>query len=115
MRLMLWVGDEGPTDLDLKDGDIWAVRPDTWEPGALELKRWLVIQTEDYLGDQGELVLPEYTTGPAPEAPAVRHARKYKVNYWERLTPQELAAVRDREVSVPIVADRFSLFDIVRK
>ena len=113
MRLMLWVGDEGPTDLDLKDGDIWAVQPDSWEPGALELKRWFVIQLPEYGGDQTELVKPEYTVG--AESPVQRHARKYHVNYWVRLVPEEIAAVRDPEVSVPVMAGRFDLFDIVRK
>lgn len=113
MRLMIWIGDEGPTDLDLRDGDIWAVRDNAWVPGALELKKWLVVEVPEYGGDQAELVAPEYAVG-APD-PVVRHARKYQVRYWEKLIPEEIAAARDPEVSVPIMAGRFDLFDITRK
>ena len=115
MRLMIWVGDEGPTDLDLKDGDIWEVKDNAWVPGALELKKWLVVEVPEYGGDKTELVQPEYTTGPSPSEPVQRHARKYFVAYWEKLVPEEVAAVRDPEVSVPIMAGRFGLFDIGRK
>ena len=115
MRLMLWVGDEGPTDLDLKDGDIWAVKDNDWVPGTEELKKWFVIELEEYGGTQGELIEPEYTVGATPDATVIRHARKYAVNYWEKLIPEEIAAVRDKTVSVPIMSGRFGLFDINRK
>jgi hypothetical protein len=113
MRLMIWVGDEGPTDLDLKDGDIWAVQPDAWTPGAEELKKWLVIQTAEYGGDQSELVQPEYTVG-SPD-PVIRRMRKYYVAYWEKLTPDELALVRDKTASFAVLSDRFDVWDITRK
>lgn len=116
MRLMLWVGDEGPTDYDFKDGDVWAVKPDSWVPSELETKKWLVVQVPEYGGQQDELTEPEYGAGTQPNGmPVQRHARKYCVRYWEHLTPQELAAARDKEVAVPVMPDRFGLFDIVRK
>lgn len=115
MRLMLWVGDEGPTDLDLKDGDIWNVYPDSWQPGNEELKRFLVVQTSEYGGQQAELTEPEYAVGPSPEQPVTRHMRKYFMPYWEKLTPNELAVVRDREQSFPVVTGKFTLQDIIRK
>lgn len=117
MRLMIWVGDEGPTDLDLKDGDIWGVRSDTWVPGTMELKKWLILQLPEYGGDQDELTAAEYTVGASPDSPVVRHARKYCVRYWEELTPDELAIVRDPNQSFAILndPDRFDLWDIVRK
>jgi len=113
MRLMIWIGDEGPTDLDLRDGDVWAVKDDAWVPGAMELKKWLVVETPTYGGDQAELVAPEYAPG-APD-PVIRHARKYFVPYWLKLIPEEVAAVRDPAVSVAILTGRFGLFDITRK
>lgn len=113
MRLMIWVGDEGPTDLDLKDGDIWAVYPNSWTPGSEESKKWLVIETEDYGGDQSELIAPEYTVG--GDGPVQRHARKYHVRYWEKLTPQELATVRDKTQSFAVLPNRFNIWDIARK
>lgn len=120
MRLMIWVGDEGPTDLDLKDGDIWAVHPDydpgdpeSWTPGTEELKRWLILQMENYGNDQSELVTAEYAVG-SPD-PVQRHARKYYIPYWEKLTPDELAVVRNKTLSFDVLADRFGIWDITRK
>lgn len=113
MRLMIWIGDEGPTDLDLKDGDIWAVQPNSWTPGALELQKWLIVEMAEYGGDQTELSKPEYTVG-SPE-PVIRHARKYYVPYWLKLTPEELATVRDKTQSFSILASRFDIWDITRK
>lgn len=113
MRLMIYIGDEGPTDLDFKDGDIWEVKDNAWAPGTLELKRWLIVEMPEYGGDQSELTQPEYAVG-SPD-PVQRHARKYQVKYWEKLIPEEIAAARDPEVSVPIMTGRFGLFDIVRK
>lgn len=115
MRLMIWVGDEGPTDNDLKDGDIFSVHADSWVPGTEELKKFLVIQTSEYQGTQDELVEPQYATGPSADEPDIRYMRKYRVDYWKRLTADELVAVRDPNVSVPVMVDRFSLGDIVRK
>lgn len=115
MRLMLWVGEEGPTDNDLKDGDIFSVHQNDWTPGAEELKRFLCVQTGNYGGDTTELVEPEYGPGATPDEPDVRKARKYAVRYWEKLSPSEVIAVRDRNLSVPLMTDRFALTDIVRK
>lgn len=113
MRLMIWVGDEGPTDLDLKDGDIWAVQPNSWTPGTEESKKWLIVEMSEYGGDQSELVQPEYMVG-SPE-PVQRHARKYYVPYWLKLTPDELAVVRDKTQSFAVLAGRFDIWDITRK
>jgi hypothetical protein len=113
MRLMIWLGDEGPTDLDLKDGDIWAVRDNAWVPGAQELKKWLIVEMAEYGGQQSELVTAEYTTGQS--APVQRHARKYQVRYWEKLDPEELALWRDKTQTKAILAGRFDIWDIVRK
>lgn len=115
MRLMIWVGDEGPTDLDLKDGDIWNVYPNTWTPGSEELSRWLIAEMEEYGGDQTELTRPEYTQGPSPEEPVIRHMRKYYVPYWTKLTPTQLQTVRSKTTQTPVVTGVFTLDDIVRK
>jgi hypothetical protein len=116
MRLMIWVGDEGPTDYDLRDGDVWNVFPNSWVPSELETKKWLVVEMPEYGGTQTELVEPEYAPGTQPNGmPVQRHARKYFVPYWEKLVPEEIAAVRDPAVVVPVMAGRFGLFDISRK
>jgi hypothetical protein len=116
MRLMIWVGDEGPTDYDFKDGDVWNVQPNSWTPSTTELKKWLIAELPEYGGTQSELVEPEYGNGLQPNGmPVQRHARKYTVRYWEKLIPEELAAVRDPAVEVPVMTGRFGLFDIERK
>jgi len=116
MRLMIWVGDEGPTDYDYKDGDVWEVKPNSWTPSSLELKKWLVVEVPEYGGTQSELTQPEYGPGTQPNGmPVQRHARKYAVRYWEKLIPQEIADVLNPDVEVPVMVGRFGLFDIVRK
>ena len=113
MRLMIWTGDEGPTDLDLKDGDVWEVKPDSWVPGTQEAKKWLNVQMAEYGGDQSELVQPEYAVG-SPD-PVIRHARKYYIPYWLKLTPEELALARDKNATKDVMLDRFDVWDITRK
>ena len=113
MRLMIWVGDEGPTDLDLKDGDVWAVNPNTWVPGVEELKKWLCVEMPEYGGDQSELITAEYAVG-SPD-PVQRHARKYYIAYWEKLTPEQLVVIRDKTQSFALLAGVFGVFDIKRK
>ena len=115
MRLKIWIGDEGPTDLDLKDGDIFDVHPNSWVPGTQELIKYLNIELPEYGGDQSELKSTEWAVG-SPD-PVIRHARKYFVPYWLTLTPEELAIVRNKDTgSFPVVTGtRFSLWDITRK
>lgn len=116
MRLMIWLGDEGPTDYDLRDGDVWQVKPDSWTPSTLETQKWLIVQVPEYGGDQSELTEPEFGAGIQPNGmPVIRHARKYYVAYWRMLIPEEIAAVRDPAVAVPVMVGRFDLFDITRK
>lgn len=114
MRLQLYVGTEGFTDDALRDGDIFAVQPDTWEPGAKEKQRYLVIQVEDFNGDWAELSKSEYAPGPGEE-PVIRRARAYRVDYAPKLDAEELAAARDRNVAVDPIVGRFTLADIARK
>lgn len=114
MRLIVWTKDENITDDTFKDGDIWQVYPDSWIPGAMETKRWLVVQIDDYVGSQEELVAPEYSVGPGNEA-IIRRMRKYRLDYAPRLTPDELIAVKDSQADVPVVVGRFVTRDIVRK
>lgn len=115
MRLLIKVGDEGPTDYDLRDGDILEVRSNSVAFGAEELKKFLCVEMEEYGGTQGELVEPEYGSGTQPGGfPVYRNARKYYLPYWEKLLPDELAQVRDPAVSFP-ASTKFGLFDITRK
>lgn len=115
MKIMVWIGNEGPTDQDMKDGDVWAVYPDTWTPGIEETKKWLVVQTEDYNGDVLELVRSEYGQGPSPDEPQIVHMRKYYIDYATKLTPEELLLVRDKNADFPVCVGRFILDDIHRK
>lgn len=114
MYLMLYVGDEGFTDLDLRDGDIFAVHPDDWVPGNKEKQRYLVVQTPDYTGPWDELVKSEYMQGPGEE-PVIRRQRAYRVDYAPKLDAEELAAARDRNATVEPLIGRFTLADIARK
>ena len=114
MKLMLYVGTEGFTDDALRDGDIFAVHPDTWEPGAKEKQRYLIVQVEGFNGSWDELVKSEYAPGPGAE-PVIRRARAYRVDYAPKLDAEELAAARDRNTAVEPIAGRFTLADIARK
>lgn len=114
MKLQLYVGTEGFTDDALRDGDIFAVHDDAWEPGIKEKQRYLVVQCEDFSGSWDELVKSEYAPGPGAE-PVIRRARAYRVDYAPKLDAEELAAARDRTVAVDPIVGRFTLADIARK
>jgi hypothetical protein len=114
MKLMLWTKDEGFTDGEFRDGDIFQVYSDEWEPGAKEKQRFLIVQMPDFAGDMGELVASEYTTGPGEE-PIVRRMRKYRIDYAAKLDPEELAAAKDTLATVETIVGRFALSDIARK
>jgi hypothetical protein len=113
MRLMLWARDEGFTDGEFRDGDIFQVHPDSWEPGTKELQRFLVVQMPDFAGDNEELMKSEYAVGAGGE-PVLRRMRAYRVDYATKLDPETLAAARDPQQSVP-VQTQFALSDIARK
>jgi len=114
MRLQVWTQNQGITDEDFKDGDIYKVRPWDWTPGDLETKRWLVVEMPEYMGSWEELIKSEYTVG-ADNQPVIRMMRKYRLNYAPKLTPEELALARDPNADCPIITDRFTLDDIIRK
>lgn len=116
MKLLIKIGDEGPTDYDLKDGDILEVRPDGASFGVEELKKFLCIQTPEYGGTQSELVEPEYGLGQRPDGrPVIRRMRKYFVYYPAVLTQDEQAIVRNPDSPAGPFIGRFDLADIVRK
>lgn len=115
MQLMLWTRDEGNLDDQFRDGDIFQVHDDTWIPGTKELQRFLIVQMPDHPGSWDELVASEYSPGAGGD-PVIRRMRKYRVPYALVLDSDELAAARDRDVSVdPIGGGRFTLDHIVRK
>jgi hypothetical protein len=114
MKLMLWTKDEGFTDGEFRDGDIFQVWPDSWEPGNKEKQRFLIVQMPDFAGDQAELISSEYTVGAGAE-PVIRRMRKYRVDYAAKLDPEELAAAKDPLQAVEPITDRFTLSDIARK
>ena len=115
MRLLIWTRDQGPLDTHFKDGDIFQVHPDDWEPGAKEIQRWLCVEIpDDPTLDPDELQSAEYATGPGGE-PVVRRMRKYRFDYAPMLTPDELAAARDPMAEVPVIQGRYTKAHIVRK
>ena len=114
MKLMLWTRDEGFADNEFRDGDIFQVHPDTWEPGAKEKQRWLIVQVTDWAGEWAELVKSEYTVGAGAE-PVMRRMRAYRVDYVGKLDTEELAAARNPSVTVEPIVGRFTLGDISRK
>jgi len=115
MRLMVYVNDEGITDDTFKDGDIFQVHDDSWEPGEKEKQRWLNVQIDGSTGaDPDELVSPEYNVGPNNQ-PILRRMRKYRLNYAARLTPEQLIAARDRDVVTEVVIGVYTMGDIARK
>lgn len=114
MKLMLWTKDEGFTDGEFRDGDIFQVQPDEWEPGAKEKQRFLIVQMPDFAGDMQELVTSEYAPGPGAE-PIIRRMRKYRVDYAAKLDPEQLAAAKDSQTTVEPIVGVFGLSDIARK
>jgi hypothetical protein len=114
MKLLVWTRDEGVLDGDFRDGDIFQVHPDEWEPGTKETQRWLVVQMADEGLSHDELMASEYATGPGND-PVVRRMRKYRLDYAPKLSPEELEAAKDRSADVPPIAGRFTVRDIVRK
>lgn len=114
MKLSIWTRDEGFTDGEFRDGDIFQVHPDEWEPGAKEKQRFLVIGMPDFAGDLSELVASEYGVGAGAE-PEIRRMRKYRIDYAARLDPEELAAAKDPQQTVEPILGRFALSDIARK
>ena len=114
MKLMLWARDEGFTDSEFRDGDIFQVYPDEWEPGTKEKQRFLIVQMPDFAGDLEELVKSEYTVGAGAE-PVMRRMRAYRVDYASKLDPEELAAAKDPLATVETIVGRFALSDIARK
>lgn len=114
MKLMIWTKDEGFTDGEFRDGDIFQVWPDDWEPGNKEKQRFLIVQVPDFVGDQTELIASEYAPGPGIE-PIVRRMRKYRVDYASKLDPEELALVKDQNTVVEPIVGVFTLADIARK
>lgn len=115
MRLMVYTRNEGITDDTFKDGDIFAIRADDWEPGEKEKQRWLCVQIDGSPGaSESELISSEYTVGP-DNAPIIRHMRKYRLNYAPKLTPEQLADARDRDTPVDVLVGVFTHEDIARK
>lgn len=115
MRLQLYAGTEGFKDTDLRDGDIFAVHPNTWVPGETEAKRFLVVEVEDFDEETArELVKSDYAPGDG-EDPVIRRQRAYRLDYAPKLTPEELALARDKNLASPVIVGRFSTADIARK
>jgi hypothetical protein len=114
MKLMLWTKDEGFTDGEFRDGDIFQVHDDVWEPGSKEKQRFLIVQMPDFAGDVAELEASEYATGPGAE-PIIRRMRKYRVDYAAKLDPETLALAKDPNGTVEPVVGVFALSDIARK
>jgi hypothetical protein len=115
MLLMLYAHDEGPTDIDHKRGDIFAVFPDDHVPGTEEVKKWVFAKVSDYGGDWNELVQPEYAATSTPQRPVYRHMRKYGVAWWEKMSGDEIGAYDDTSTAKPVVEGRYDLADIKRK
>lgn len=115
MRLKIYINDEGITDDTFKDGDIFSIHDDTWEPGEKDKKRFLCVQIDGSTGgSENELLSSEFTVGP-DNTPIIRRLRKYRLHYAPKLTPEELEAVRDREATVELMTGVFSQSDLVRK
>lgn len=114
MILMLQTRTEGVTDDVFKDGDIVRALDDSYVPGTKELMRFFLVKVPDLQTSFAELESSEYTVGPMNE-PILRRMRKYRVDYATKLTAEELASVKDINVSVPVMEGRFTLEDIIRK
>jgi hypothetical protein len=118
MFVFLWVGDEGPTDIDLKDGDIFRVERETWQdppipfvPSSAEKKGFLILKMDEYQNSLSELVEPE----PGAGGIGTRHMRKYRIPYWLKLTPDQLSNARNKTVEVEPIENTFDVWDIERK
>jgi len=115
MRFMVWTHDDGITDMDFRDGDIFHAGLATeWTPSELETSRYLCIEIQGVQAGISELLSSEFAPGPGNDN-VIRRIRKYRVNYINKFSEEELAVIRDPEQVFPMVTDRFNQSDIIRK
>ena len=131
--MLMWIfprNDEtGVLDNEFKDGDVMQVKPDAFLPaiGAQEKKSWLIVQIPDPPNPsnfEAEVLKSEYAPGPtAGDDPVMRRARAYRVNWREKFTAAEIAAIENAAQTLPdgpnvqngVVVAGFSHRDISRK
>lgn len=124
MLVWIWTrNDAAGLDGDFFEGDIFKVRPDSFEPsiGDQEKKSWLIVKMPDHptgfdaaSPNASKLVESEYTLG-ADGLPEVRKARKYRMDWRAKFTPDEITIIEDANATLGVVYDRFEHRDIARK
>jgi len=121
MLVYIWTRNDGSGILDdeFRDGDIFMVKPDTWEVnvGEQEKKSWLIVKMPDppnMSAVMEGLVESEYAIG-ADGFPVVTRARKYRVDWRPKFTAEEVAIIVDATQTLGVVYDRFTVVDCNRK
>ena len=135
MLLQIFPRDDetGILDGEIRDGDVFAARPDSDEVslGGLEKKAYLFLKVPDppnlsaFLSELGK---PEYLPAPGSSSTDVRYARKYRVEWRTKFTAAEIAHIEDSDdqlqdgttagggfVTAGVVADLFTVNDLIRK
>lgn len=113
MLVYIWTRDDGITDQDFFDGDVFLIFDDTHVPGAQEEKSWLIAKVPDY-PFKDELVSSEYAQGPGID-PVIRRQRKYRVDWRPKFTPEEVIVIEDATQTLGVVEGKFNVSDITRK
>lgn len=114
MKLMVWKQNEGPTDEEFKQGDIFQVKPDTWTPGTEEDLKWLIVQMPNFGGSWSELTASEFTVGESTQENVLLRMRKYYLSF-DVLTPSQRSKLLDPTVHTPMVTNVWGLNDILRR
>lgn len=136
MILQLFTRDDetGILDGELRDGDVFAARPDSDETvlGNVEKRTYLFLKVADppnVAKFLTELEKSEYMP-PASNSdePAVRYARKYRVDWRLKFTQAETALIESAADTLPdgpteaggsvtagVVSGLFSVNDLIRK
>jgi len=121
MLLQLYVRNDGISDEDLRDGDIFATKTDAGEAilGDQEKKSYLFVKLPDPANVADlllELVKSEYAPGPG-EFNEIRRMRKYRVDWRPKFTSEEIAIIEDATqiFGTGVVENRFTIGDVSRK
>lgn len=135
--MLLWIftrNDEtGLLDDEFRDGDILQTQADALEPtiGSQDKKSYLIVKIPDPANlakVTADIVLPEYVSGPTPDANVVRRKRRYRLDWRTKFSQEEIALIEDANDLLPdgttagggtvtsgVVAGLFAITDFVRK
>ena len=121
MLVWIWTRNDGTGILDdeFRDGDIFMVKEDSFEPsiGEMSKKAYLIAKMPDPPNKAAvmEGLVQEEWEPDSSGGTRIKRQRKYKINWREKFDAEEAEIVRDPLQTLGIVADRFTVADCIRK